>query len=84
MTRRLDYHVSGLDKWIGQRIRELRHESGQTQEECAARLDMSRPTLSNIETGTYSITLHGLCSFARAFEVEPRTMLPKEKDLSDA
>jgi DNA-binding XRE family transcriptional regulator len=54
---------------IGQRIRHQREMNGQTQEQLAAFVKMSRPSIINIEQGKQRITLHDLQAFSQALRL---------------
>ena len=53
------------------RLEELRRERGITQEELAAILEVSRQTISSIETGQFNPTAKAGCSFWRGCSCWP-------------
>jgi transcriptional regulator with XRE-family HTH domain len=57
---------------VGERIRTRRKTLGLTQEQLAQKLEISRASLANIETGRQSL----LYSIARAIELAPESLLP--------
>ena len=61
---------------VGERIRTRRKKLGMTQEQLAQKLEISRASLANIETGRQSILLHNLYSIAKAIELAPESLLP--------
>lgn len=54
---------------IGQRIRHQREMNGQTQEQLAAIVGMSRPSIINIEQGKQRIMIHDLRDFSLALRL---------------
>lgn len=65
----LDYYQ------IGQRIRKIRKARGLSQEELAARIDISVPHMSHIETGNTKLSLSVLADLALALEVRADDLL---------
>jgi transcriptional regulator with XRE-family HTH domain len=61
---------------VGERIKMRRKKLGMTQEQLAQKLEISRASLANIETGRQSILLHNLYSIAKAIELAPESLLP--------
>lgn len=65
----LDYYQ------IGQRIRRVRKARGLSQEELAARVNISTPHMSHIETGNTKLSLPVLTELALALEVRVDDLL---------
>jgi transcriptional regulator with XRE-family HTH domain len=70
MTQKLKQDIQ-----IGTNIRKLRKQSGLTQEQVIARLqlqgiEISRSSYSQIECGTYNIRISELIALARLFQVD--------------
>jgi len=63
-------------KIVGDRIRARRKTLGLTQAQLAQRLEISRASLANIETGRQSVLVHNLYSIARAIDLTPESLLP--------
>jgi transcriptional regulator with XRE-family HTH domain len=61
---------------IGRRVRGARERAGLTQEALAARVGLSRTSLTNIERGRQKMLLHTLCGIAQATGVKPARLLP--------
>jgi transcriptional regulator with XRE-family HTH domain len=55
---------------LGLRIQELRRESGETQEDFAARLGMLPPNYARIEQGRANVTIDTLVRVANGLKVE--------------
>lgn len=55
---------------LGQRIRDLRKESGMTLEQASAATGLSRAALSKIERGEMSPTYDSLCKLAEGFRID--------------
>ena len=63
-------------KRLGQRIREARTRSGLTQQELAAKVDLTRTSVTNIELGRQKLLVHALVEIAAALQVAPDKLLP--------
>ncbi len=63
---------------IGKQIRSLRNRSRLSQEELAAKLEMSRASVVNIEKGRHHVSLHLLIDLAQIFNVSLLDFLGKE------
>src|SRR3954469_10744301 len=55
---------------IAARLREARKLAGLTQGQAAARMDMHRPTISEIEAGNRNVTVTELARFAELYDVD--------------
>lgn len=60
---------------IGLRIKRARKKAGISQEEAATRLEVSRPTISAIESGKRQALATDLIVFADLYDVDVRTFL---------
>lgn len=60
--------LRGLKIKMNNRLRELRAARGWTQQELAARLDVSRQTVNAIETGKYDPSLPVAFRIAQVFD----------------
>lgn len=65
---------------IGKKIRHLRKSKGMTQEDLEMKVDISRSTLSNYETGRRTPHLHDLQKIASAFGIGLEYFGMNEKD----
>jgi len=63
-------------KKLGQRIREARTNSGFTQQELAAKVDLTRTSVTNIELGRQELLVHALVEIADALQIAPAQLLP--------
>jgi transcriptional regulator with XRE-family HTH domain len=61
---------------IGMVIRTRRKALGMTQETLAAKLDISRGSLANIETGRQNVLVHQIYKFGLVLNLEPTDFLP--------
>jgi transcriptional regulator with XRE-family HTH domain len=64
-TRRSDVHA----QLVSRRIRAARQEVGLTQQELAARLDVSQPVVAALESGRGNPTIGQLAAVAEAMQV---------------
>ncbi len=79
---------------LGERIRQLREREGLSQAELASVVGISRPAISQIESGERKVTAEELILFAKRFNIsmeslihpdrEPRIDLPKKTQLKKA
>ena len=60
---------------LGKRIKGLRQGLGQTQEQMAKQVGISRASLANIEAGRQKVLVHHLFTFARALRLESPAQL---------
>jgi transcriptional regulator with XRE-family HTH domain len=65
-----------LYKEIGATIRNRRKTMRLSQEKLAARLQISRGSLANIEIGRQNLLVHQLYKFAAALDLKPSDLLP--------
>ena len=63
---------------VGRRVRQAREYAGLTQDALAARVSLSRTSVTNIEKGRQKVLLHTLCGLATALGVAPACLLPDE------
>jgi len=78
-------------KKLGERIKELREDFEYSQDELAKKIKISRPAISQIESGTRDINSTELANIAKVFDVSMDTLLeiydekekPKQKSSSD-
>jgi DNA-binding XRE family transcriptional regulator len=61
---------------VGRRVRHAHELAGLTQDTLAARVALSRTSVTNIEGGRQKMMLHTLWELASALGVEPTTLLP--------
>jgi transcriptional regulator with XRE-family HTH domain len=60
---------------FGRRIRAARERAGLTQDALAARVSLSRTSVTNIERGRQKVLLHTFCDLAAALGVAPEAFL---------
>jgi len=60
---------------LGKRIRGLRKDLGQTQDQLAKQVGMSRASLANIEAGRQQVLVHHLFALSRALQLESPAQL---------
>ncbi|MFQ5963237.1 MAG: helix-turn-helix domain-containing protein [Candidatus Scalinduaceae bacterium] len=65
---------------IGHRIRELREQSGISQQKLADRLTVSRPTISQIENGERRISADELIKLSKIFDISVDSLLDLKKE----
>jgi transcriptional regulator with XRE-family HTH domain len=63
---------------VGRRVRQARERAGLTQDALAARVSLSRTSVTNIERGRQKVLLHTLCGLATAMGVDPVALLPDQ------
>jgi transcriptional regulator with XRE-family HTH domain len=63
-------------KELGQRIREQRKIIGMTQNDLAEMVNLSRPSIVNIEQGRQRAVVHVLVDISCALRVAPSLLLP--------
>jgi len=62
---------------FGRRLRDLRRAAGLSQQELAARVDISRASVANIERGAQRVALHQAVELAAALGVDPIRLIPQ-------
>ena len=72
--------MSTIYKKLGERIKKLREGAGITQERVAKLLGVSRPTISQIESGEGKISAEELLKIANLFNLSVQSLLDLEKE----
>lgn len=75
---------ASLYRALGEQIRLVRQKRHLTQEELAARVEISRASITNIERGRQSVLVDQLYRLARALDVAPESLLPISAQLTEA
>lgn len=60
--------LASFYKEVGDRIREIRQQKGLSQEELAAKAQLSTPHISEIERGNKELRIASMCRIAEALE----------------
>jgi transcriptional regulator with XRE-family HTH domain len=68
---------------LGKTIAKFREKRDMTQEQLAAKLRLTRTSITNIERGRQHIQLHALYRLAESLEVEIFDLLPSPKSLEE-
>ncbi len=63
---------------VGARIQAVRKEKGRGQKDIAAKLDLSRESISNIEGGRHALQLHVAVQLAEELGVSLMDLLPEQ------
>jgi transcriptional regulator with XRE-family HTH domain len=71
--------MSNLDKKLAKTIKQLRLESGLSQEKLASMLKIARPIISQIERGNRKISVEELIKLSEIFNVPIQNLLDLEK-----
>ena len=66
-----------LKRKFGQAVQWLRHDLGVSQEELAARAEIHRTYLGDIERGNRNPALINICRIAAALEVKPSALFAR-------
>jgi transcriptional regulator with XRE-family HTH domain len=66
-----------LYRELGMRLANERRRRGLSQAQFAAKVSLSRTSITNIECGRQPIQIHQLFQFASILQVEPGSLLPK-------
>ena len=61
---------------FGQNLRQARREAGLSQADLAIAVELTRPSVSNIERGRQGISLHTFGKMLRVLNVQPGKLLP--------
>jgi transcriptional regulator with XRE-family HTH domain len=64
---------------IGTRIRARRQQLGKTQGDLAKLVNLSRPSLANIEGGRQAILVHQLCLISQMLDLPVHDLLPENR-----
>jgi transcriptional regulator with XRE-family HTH domain len=70
MPRKPEPSPPDLRKLLGERVREMRHRLGVSQEELADRALLDRTYVSSLERGHRNVALENLCRLAAALQVD--------------
>jgi transcriptional regulator with XRE-family HTH domain len=70
--------VDPLYQELGRRLREAREAAQLTQAGLAARVALSRTSITNIEQGRQRLTVDSLVRLAAVVGVDPRQLLPSD------
>jgi transcriptional regulator with XRE-family HTH domain len=72
--------MSSIYKKLGRRVRALRDEIGMTQEELAKKLEMKRPTISQIEAGDRKLSTDELVKLSWVFNIGVEALLDPKRE----
>jgi transcriptional regulator with XRE-family HTH domain len=72
--------TSDFYKALGGLVRKARDKAGITQDALAARVGLTRTSVTNIEKGRQKLLVHTLCDLASALGVPATALLPKSRD----
>ncbi len=76
--RRSQAKKAGVNEWLGEVLRELRHESEMTQQSLADAIGLSRAAVTNIEASRCDTTVRRLVAICEVFSTDPNTLLGYE------
>lgn len=60
---------------LGAKVRMIREALGLDQAELAKRIDLTRPSVSNIEAGNQRVSVHQVEALARAIGTTPKNLM---------
>jgi transcriptional regulator with XRE-family HTH domain len=66
-----------LRLYLGKRVKELRKSAGVSQEVVAAILNITRTSVTNIETGRQGLTAENIVTMCQLFKCTPNDIFPK-------
>lgn len=58
-----------MNNWIGQRIKELRKQTGLSQEDFAMKINMDRSYFASVEIGKRNISINNLEKIIKGFDI---------------
>lgn len=58
-----------MNKWIGQRSKKLREQTGLSQEKFAMKIDMDRSYFASVEVGKRNISINNLEKIVNGFNI---------------
>ncbi len=73
-----------LYRLVGERVQRLRKRADLTQEGLAARVSMTRTSITNLEKGRQKLPLHQLLHVAEALDVDLKDLIPSREELGSA
>jgi transcriptional regulator with XRE-family HTH domain len=65
---------------VGKLVRRKREARGMTQGALAAKVNLSRTSITNIESGAQAVPLHQIIGIAQALMVDPSELIPNIQD----
>ncbi|MBY3129801.1 MULTISPECIES: helix-turn-helix domain-containing protein [Rhizobium] len=65
---------------VGEAIRRKREARALSQAALAKRVNLSRTSITNIESGTQALPLHNFLAIAEALSAEPAELLPNTRE----
>jgi transcriptional regulator with XRE-family HTH domain len=71
-----------VNRLVAELLQKARAEAGMTQAELAAKAEISRATVANIEVGAQSVSVYQLLRLADALGVPPEHLLPEAATVS--
>jgi len=69
-----DYQMPQLKEQFGKRLQQLRTDAGLTQEQLAAKIDLSIESISNIERGIHGPKFENLEKIAKVLKIPVKEM----------
>ncbi|MBA3577470.1 MAG: helix-turn-helix transcriptional regulator [Sphingomonas sp.] len=83
LVRQVGINRERLYESLGERIRQERSARAMKQAELAARVGLSRTSITNVECGRQALSLHQLVEFAFALGVEPTDLMPAVNEVRE-
>jgi transcriptional regulator with XRE-family HTH domain len=71
-----------VNQRVAELVRQARAEVGMTQADLAAKTEISRASIANIEIGVQAISIYQLLRLAHALGVAPQRLLPNTTDFA--
>ena len=71
----MDDEIEPVYRAVGARVQMIRELLGQTQDDVAKAVGMSRPNLVNLENGKHRMQMHHLEAIAKALATTPKNLM---------
>lgn len=71
-----------VNRRVAQLVSHARAEAGMTQADLAAKADMTRASIANIEIGLQAINIYQLLRLANALGIAPEKLVPDPADFA--
>jgi transcriptional regulator with XRE-family HTH domain len=78
----VEISANRVNTLFGERLSSVRRLKRISQSTLGEQVGLSRTTIANLERGTQNVQLHQIYTLAKALDVKPELLIPKQHEIS--